>query len=37
MEKGCILPFPDKGDLGITKDFRGIALKVYYALLFNHI
>ena len=24
--KGCILPFPKKGDLGLAKNYRGIAL-----------
>ena len=38
--KGCILPFPKKGDLGITKNYRGITLtaiaaKVYNALLLS--
>ena len=36
--KGCILPFPKKGDLGLAKDYRGITLtsiaaKIYNALL----
>ena len=40
--KGCILPIPQKGDLGLTKNHRGITLtsivaKVYYDLLLNHI
>ena len=40
--KGCILPFSRKGDLGITKNYRGtiltdIAGKVYNVLLLNHI
>ena len=40
--KGCILPFPKKGDLGLTKNYRGIALKsiaakIYNALLRNRI
>ena len=40
--KGCILPFPKKGDLGITKNYRGInlksiAAKIYNALLHNSI
>ena len=40
--KGCILPFPKKGDLRITKNYRGITLtsiaaKIYKALLRNHI
>ena len=25
-KKGCILPFPKKGDLGIAKNYRGITL-----------
>ena len=24
--KGCILPFPEKGDLGLAKNYRGITL-----------
>ena len=40
--KGCNLPFPKKGNLGITKNYRDIILtaiapKVYNALLFNYI
>ena len=40
--KGCILPFPKKGDLGFTKNYRGIpitsiAAKIYNALLRNRI
>ena len=40
--KGCILPFPKKGDLGLTKNYRGITLtsiaaKIYNALLQNRI
>ena len=40
--KGCILPYPKKFDLGITKNYRDITLtfitaKVYNALLLNHI
>ena len=40
--KGCILPFPKKGDLGITKNYRGItpifiAANVYNTLLLNRI
>ena len=40
--KECILPFPKKGDLGITKNKRGITLssimaKIYNALLCNRI
>ena len=38
--KGCILPFPKKGDLGLAKNCRGItftsiAAKIYNALLRN--
>ena len=38
--KGCILPFPKKGDLGLTKNYQGIILtsiaaKIYNALLWN--
>ena len=40
--KGCILPFPKKGDLGLAKNYRGItltsiAVKSYNALLRNRI
>ena len=37
--KGCILPFPKKGDLGIAKNYRGITLtsKIYHALLCNRV
>ena len=40
--KGCILPFPKKGDLGLGKNYRGITLtsiaaKIYHALLRNRI
>ena len=40
--KGCILPFPKKGDLGLAKNYRGIILKsiaakIYNALLQNRI
>ena len=40
--KGCILPFPKKGDLRLAKNFRGITLtsiadKIYNALLRNRI
>ena len=40
--KSCILLFPKKGDLRITKNYKGvtftsIAAKVYYALLLNRI
>ena len=40
--KGCNLPFPKKGDLGLAKNYRGITLtsiaaKIYNALLRNRI
>ena len=40
--KGCILPFPKNGDLGLAKNYRGITLtsiaaKIYNALLRNRI
>ena len=40
--KGCILPFPKKGDLGLAKNYRGITLtsiaaKIYNTLLRNRI
>ena len=40
--KGCILHFPNKGDLGLSKNYRGItvisiAAKIYNALLRKHI
>ena len=40
--KGCILPFPKKGDLGLAKYYRGITLtsiaaKIYNTLLRNRI
>ena len=40
--KGCILPFPKKGDLRLAKKYRGITLtsiaaKIYNALLRNRI
>jgi len=39
---GCILPFPKKGDLGITNNYRGITLtsiaaKVYNTMLLHRI
>ena len=42
MDKGCILPFFKKGDLGIAKYYRcifltSIAVKIDNALLRNHI
>ena len=41
-DEGCILPFYKKGDLGITKNYRGrcfttIATEVYDSLLLNSI
>ena len=38
--KGCILPFPKKGDLGVASDYRGITLtsiasKIYNSMLLN--
>ena len=40
--KGCIHPFPEKGDVGLAKNYRGITLtsiaaKIYNALLRNRI
>ena len=35
--KGCIFPFPKKGDLGLVKNYRGITAKIYNALLRNRI
>ena len=40
--EGCILPFPKKGDLGLTDNYRGITLtaiasKIYNSLLRNRI
>ena len=40
--KGCILPFPKKGDLGLAKNYRGITLtsiatEIHNALLRNRI
>ena len=39
--KGCILPFPNKGDLGFAKNYLGITLtsiaaKIYNGLLLNY-
>ena len=39
---GCLLPFPKKGDLGLTSNYRGITLtpiaaKVYNLMLLNRI
>ena len=35
--KGCIPPFPKKGDLRIAKNYRSIAANIYNALLRNRI
>ena len=40
--KGCTLPFPKKGDLGLVKNYRGVtftstAVKIYNALLRNRV
>jgi hypothetical protein len=40
--EGCLLPFPKKGDLGSTKNYRGITLtsiaaKIYNSMLLNRI
>ena len=40
--KGCIPPFPKKGDLGLAKNYRGVTLtsiaaEIYNALLLNRI
>ena len=40
--EGCILPFPKKGDLGLSKNYRGITLtsiaaKIYNSLLLNRV
>ena len=33
--KRCILPFPNKGDLGIAKKYRGITLTSIVAMIYN--
>ena len=33
--KGCILPFPKKGDLGLAKNYRGITLTSIAAKIYN--
>ena len=33
--KGCILPFPKKGDLGLAKNYRGITLTFIVAKIYN--
>ena len=33
--KGCILPFPKKGDLGLAKSYRGITLTSIAATICN--
>ena len=40
--EGCILPFPKKGDLGVTDNYRGITLtaiaaKIYNSMLLNRV
>ena len=40
--KGCIPPFPKKGELGLAKNYRGITLtsiaaKIYHTQLRNRI
>ena len=35
FSKGCILPFPKKGDLGLAKNYRGITLTSIAAKIFN--
>ena len=42
LTEGCLLPFPKKGDLGMTKNYRGITLtaitaKIYNLMLLNRI
>ena len=33
--KGCILPIPKKGDLGVAKNYRGITLTSIAAKIYN--
>ena len=33
--KGCIVPFPKEGDLGIAKNYRGITLTTIAAKIYN--
>ena len=33
--EGCLLPFPKKGDLGLTKNYRGITLTAIAAKIYN--
>ena len=33
--KGCIFPFPKKGDLGLAKNYRGITLTSITAKIYN--
>ena len=33
--KGCILPFPKNGDLGLAKNYRGITLTSIAAKIYN--
>ncbi len=35
--KGCILPFPKKGDLGLAKNYRGITLTSIAAKIYNEL
>ena len=35
MERGCILPFPKKGNLSLTKNYRGITHTSIAAKIFN--
>ena len=35
--KGCILHFPKKGGLGITKNYRGITLTAIAAKVYNNL
>ena len=35
--EGCILPFPKKGNLSITNNYRGITLTSIAAKIFNMI
>ena len=40
--EGCLLPFPKKGNLALTKNYRGITLtsiasKIYNLMLLNRI
>ena len=35
LKKGCILPFPKKGDLGLAKNYRGITFTSIAAKIYN--